>query len=137
MRDTTGRASGSNENRILFFSLFIFTRSYTDKKERERWSLKRVGGEGEMNRQSSLSLMDVTDLTTFPAAILKIIESFPHLLLLLSPPPNWSWRLFFDSTTFHFWSISCMATRFDRANQYLIGIYRQPPLTNFGQCPHV
>jgi hypothetical protein len=71
MRDATGRASGSNENRILFFSLFIFTRSYTDKKERERWSLKRVGGEGEMNRQSSLSLMDVTDLTTFPAAILK------------------------------------------------------------------
>jgi hypothetical protein len=39
-----------------------------------------------MKRQSSLSLMDVTDLTTFPAAILKIIESFPHLLLLLSPP---------------------------------------------------
>lgn len=71
MRDATGRASGSNENRIVFFSLFIFTRSYTDKKERERWSLKRVEGEGEMNRQSSLSLMDVTDLTTFPAAILK------------------------------------------------------------------
>jgi hypothetical protein len=128
MRDATGRASGSNENRILFFSLFIFTRSYTDKKERERWSLKRVGGEGEMNRQSSLSLMDVTDLTTFPAAILKDnrIVSPSSSSSFASPQPNSSWRLFFDSTTFHFWSISCMATRFDRANQYLIGIYRQP-----------
>jgi hypothetical protein len=43
-----------------------------------------------MNRQSSLSLMDVTDLTTFPAAILKdnrIVSpssSFPPTQLVLA-----------------------------------------------------
>lgn len=88
MRDATGRARAVQTKIEFYFSLFFDKELYREKgRERERWSLNRVGGEGEMNRQSSLSLMDVTDLTTFPAAI-QIIESFPHLLFLSPPPPN-------------------------------------------------
>ncbi len=46
MRDATGRASGSNENRILFFSLFFDKELHTDKKEREREVVSKVSRRG-------------------------------------------------------------------------------------------